>query len=596
MKMLVGGRHSALFHVVTAAVAALACMIFFFRAQPVDLYHHNLLMGYLNRLQRDEALLGEEVMRMGFYLANDYDQITAIARRLRNAVRELRAGDAGSMVRNDTAFLLQLGLVEQRLQGKFDALEKFKSKNSILKNSLIYLPHLRDVLQKTLTPGQPVHERLDQLIELVLLHNSNATILDRGHLGELIVQLEDDMKRLPLGELQDEFKVLLRHAHLVIDLSSDLHGLQAQLGSPENGEGLSEAYRYYYDRQVMRTSEYRTYLLLTMLGLFAYAVYFYLGWRERTLLEQARSMRLAAAVFESQEGMMVSDANNLILRVNNAFMKITGYTSEEVVGKNPRLLKSGRHDENFYAAMWNSIKSTDAWEGEVWNRRKNGEIYPEHLTITAVKDADGKIANYVATLNDITLSKMAEEEIKRLAFQDPLTRLPNRRLLLDRMQHALESSARSGKFLALLFIDLDHFKNLNDTLGHDFGDLLLQQVAKRLTACLRKSDTVARLGGDEFVVMLEALSKDETEAAAQAKMVSDKILTALNRPYQLGQYKHHSSPSIGATIAKDRESSVDELLKQADAAMYQSKKSGRNTLSFFDPTMQDAIALSSISK
>jgi diguanylate cyclase (GGDEF)-like protein/PAS domain S-box-containing protein len=596
MKMLVSGRHSALFHVVIAAVAALACMIFLFRAQPVDLYHHNLLMGYLNRLQRDEALLGEEVMRMGFYLANDYDQITAIARRLRNAVRELRAGDAGSVVRNDTAFLLQLELVEQRLQEKFDALEKFKSKNSILKNSLIYLPHLRDVLQKTLTPGQPVHERLDQLIELVLLHNNNATILDRGHLGELIVQLEDDMKRLPSGELQEEFKVLLRHAHLVIDLSSNLHGLQAQLGSPENGEGLSEAYRYYYDRQVMLTSEYRTYLLLTMLGLFAYAVYFYLGWRERTLLEQARSMRLAAAVFESQEGMMVSDANNLILRVNNAFMKITGYTSEEVVGKNPRLLKSGRHDENFYAAMWNSIKSTDAWEGEVWNRRKNGEIYPEHLTITAVKDADGKIANYVATLNDITLSKMAEEEIKRLAFQDPLTRLPNRRLLLDRMQHALESSARSGKLLALLFIDLDHFKNLNDTLGHDFGDLLLQQVAKRLTACLRKSDTVARLGGDEFVVMLEALSKDETEAAAQAKMVSDKILTALNRPYQLGQHKHHSSPSIGAAIAIDRESSVDELLKQADAAMYQSKKSGRNTLSFFDPTMQDAIALSSISK
>lgn len=589
MRMPGAGNYSALFHVAIAAVATLACMILFFRAQPVDLQRHNLLTGYLTQLQRDEALLGEEVMRLGFNLTNDYDQLTAIATRLRNAVRALRTEEVGAAVRNDADFQEQLWVVEQRLKVKAEALERFKSKNSILKNSLIYLPHLRDALQKTLGAGLPVHERLDQLIELVLLHNSNAAILDRGHLDDIIASLGDDMKRLPPDKMQDEFKVLLRHAHLVISLSSDLHDLQAQLGSPENGEGLSEAYRHYYDGQVMRTSEHRTFLLLVMLSLLVYGAHFYRRWREQALLEQARSMRLAAAVFESQEGMMVTDANRVILRVNKAFTRITGYTAEDIVGQTPSLLRSGRHDEGFYAAMWSSVNSTGAWEGEIWNRRKNGDVFPEHLTITAVKDMDGKVANYVATLSDITLHKMAEDEIKRLAFQDPLTRLPNRRLLLDRLQHALESSARSGKLVALLFIDLDHFKSLNDSLGHDYGDLLLKQVAMRLTACVRKSDTVARLGGDEFVLMLEGLDKDEAEAAIQTKAVGDKILEALNRTYQLGEHQYHSTPSIGATLVKDRQASGDELLKQADLAMYQSKKSGRNTLRFFDPAVQEAV-------
>jgi diguanylate cyclase (GGDEF)-like protein/PAS domain S-box-containing protein len=493
-------------------------------------------------------------------------------------------------VRKDAGFQQQLGLLDQRLQVKFEAMEKFKSTNSILKNSLIYLPHLRDVLGKELLPGQPVHERLDELIELVLLQNNDASVLDRGHLDALIVQLEDDMKRLPVGRPQSEFKALLRHAHLVLRVSKDLHAFQAELGSPENGEGLSEAYRHYYDRQVMRASERRALLLIAMLGLLGHAAFFLFRWREQSLLEQSRSVRLAAAVFESQEGMLVTDANNVILRVNQAFTRITGYTAEEAVGQTPRLLKSGRHDGNFYAAMWNSVNGTGAWEGEIWNRRKNGEVYPEHLTITAVRDANGKLANFVATMADITSSKAAEEEIKSLAFYDPLTRLPNRRLLLDRLQQALVASARSGKKAALLFIDLDHFKTLNDTLGHDFGDLLLQQVAQRLTACLRKSDTVARIGGDEFVVMLEDLSKGSMEAAAETRIVGEKILLALNQPYQLDTHEYHSSPSIGATIVEDQQSSIEALLKQADIAMYQSKTSGRNALRFFDPKMQDVIS------
>jgi len=305
-------------------------------------------------------------------------------------------------------------------------------------------------------------------------------------------------------------------------------------------------------------------------------------------------LRVAATAFDSQEGMAVTDANRVILRVNHAFTRVTGYSSEEAVGKNPRLLSSGRHDASFYAAMWQSINGTGGWSGEIWNRRKNGEIYPEFLSITAVKNPNGMVSNYVATFNDITMSKAAADEIQHLAFYDPLTRLPNRRLLLNRLQQALASSARNGRKGALLFIDLDHFKNLNDTLGHDIGDLLLQQVAQRLESCVREGDTVARLGGDEFVVMLEDMSEQVLEAAAHAESVGAKILTTLNQPYQLAAQEHHSTPSIGATLFGNHVRGIEELMKQADIAMYQAKKAGRNTLRFFDPQMQDAINIRAV--
>ena len=305
--------------------------------------------------------------------------------------------------------------------------------------------------------------------------------------------------------------------------------------------------------------------------------------------EADKELRIAATAFDSQEGMMITDANSLILRVNSSFTEITGYPTEEAVGQTPRLLKSGRHDAAFYATMWESISKNGSWQGEIWNRRKNGEIYPEYLTITAVKDESGAVTNYVTTFNDITKSKAAVDEIKHLAFYDPLTRLPNRRLLLDRLKQALASSARNGRQGALLFIDLDNFKTLNDTQGHNVGDLLLQQVAQRLESCVRKGDTVARLGGDEFVVMLEDLSKNTREAAALTEVVGNKILATLCRPYLLGGHEYHSTPSIGATLFNDRQQTREELLKQADIAMYQAKKDGRNTLRFFDPQMQDTI-------
>ncbi len=310
------------------------------------------------------------------------------------------------------------------------------------------------------------------------------------------------------------------------------------------------------------------------------------------ITERKRSeteLRIAAVTFEAQEGMVVTDAQGVMLRVNRAFTEITGYTAEEAVGQTMSLLKSGRHDAAFYAAMWESIQRDGVWQGELWNRRKNGDVYPECLTITAVRANDGAVNHYISTMSDITRRRAAEDEIKQLAFRDPLTGLPNRRLLLDRLRQALAASTRTRRYGALLYIDLDNFKTLNDTLGHHQGDRLLQQVAERLVGCVRECDTVARFGGDEFVVMLEDLSDGAEPPATQAKTVGEKILAALNQPYTLAGQAYAGTPSIGVAPFINHRDTVDELLKQADLAMYQAKAAGRNGLRLFDPGMQAAV-------
>jgi len=301
---------------------------------------------------------------------------------------------------------------------------------------------------------------------------------------------------------------------------------------------------------------------------------------DRKLDEQ--QLKIAAIAFEAQEGIMITDTDNVILRVNHSFTNITGYMAEEVIGQNPRILASGRHDADFFAAMWKDIQSNGGWDGEIWNRRKSGEVYPERLTITAVRDANGIVTNYVATIVDFTMNKESEKKIKRMAFYDQLTLLPNRQLLIDRLKHALSSSSRSGKTGALLFIDLDNFKNLNDTLGHHIGDLLLQQVAQRLETCVREGDTVSRFGGDEFVVLLENLSEHAAESLVQTETIGEKFLATLNKPYKLDEYEYHCTSSIGVTSFIGHQLSPEVILKQADSAMYQAKHAGRNALHFFD--------------
>ena len=300
-------------------------------------------------------------------------------------------------------------------------------------------------------------------------------------------------------------------------------------------------------------------------------------------------LRIASIAFESQEGMFVTDASSTILRVNKAFTRITGYGESEAIGRKPSLLSSGRHDAAFYAGMRAEIEANKVWQGEVWNRRKNGEIYPEWLTITAVLDSAAATTHYVSTLTDITTRKAAEEQIQHLAFYDPLTGLPNRRLLMDRLTQVMASCMRHKRHGAIIFIDLDNFKSINDVHGHNMGDLMLQQVAQRLSDNIREGDTVARIGGDEYVVMLDELKEQSDEAAMQAKAAGEKILAALRRPFTVNQMVHHSTGSLGIALIGESLESADELLKRADLALYEAKGAGKDVLRFFDPDMQKVV-------
>ena len=457
----------------------------------------------------------------------------------------------------------------------------------------------------------------------------------------------------------------------------------------------------------------------------------WLWWNKQRIEQIAREdlqkasddLRIAAIAFETQAAIVITDLTPKIIRVNQVFQDMTGYSAEEVVGRNPNILSvpSIRKSKEFYEEMWAELLSKGKWSGEVLDRRKNGEIYPKWLTITAVKAPDGTVTHYVGSFYDITKRKeaenalrdsreklhlllnsiaegaygvdnngdctfvnrsflqmmgyqnedevlgknmhalihhtradgsaypaneckiycafranqaenvsdevfwrkdgasipveywshpietdgkvigsivtfvdisqrkMAEEEIHRLAFYDPLTGLPNRRLLVDRLQHALATSARSGRHGAIMFIDLDNFKVINDTKGHDSGDLILVETARRLLSCVREGDTVARLGGDEFVVMLEDLGSQTKQAATQAEEVGEKIRDNLNLPYVLDENGYRSTASIGISLFVDRSTTADTLLKNADIAMYQAKGAGRNSVRFFNPDMQAVL-------
>ena len=321
-------------------------------------------------------------------------------------------------------------------------------------------------------------------------------------------------------------------------------------------------------------------LLLEMAKDISFALDLFRKEAQRRRMEN--QLQLTAKVFDQGgEGIMITDDQVNIITVNRAFELITGYTQEEVVGKNPRFLSSDRHDRDFYRAMWEAIHSGGFWQGEVWNRRKDGDIYPEYLSVSRVTDAEGRVTNYVGTFNDISESKASQEHIQRLAHYDSLTGLPNRVLLADRVSLALSRMERSGGKLALVFLDLDRFKNVNDSLGHRIGDELLIQVAQRLKELLRDEDTVSRLGGDEFILVLPDVDEDG------AGHVAGKVLKALSLPYRIEQYELAVTASMGIAMFPDDGTSYEALSMCADTAMYRAKQSGRHTFCFFTREMQE---------
>lgn len=298
--------------------------------------------------------------------------------------------------------------------------------------------------------------------------------------------------------------------------------------------------------------------------------------------KKAEQLHLSAVAFETQEAILITDAKEMVLKVNEAFTRITGYCEAEILGKTPRVLNSGKHDKAFYDQMWKSLHEKGFWQGELWNKRKNGEIYAEYLTITAIRNKKGVTTHYLANFNDITSHKIAQKQIHEMAYHDPLTHLANRVLLLENIQNALIKQLASHHYAALIFIDLDYFKELNDTHGHDAGDMLLIQVAKRLQESIRQSDTVARLGGDEFVILLENLGNAHHYAHLQAESIAHKVLAYLCKPYALAQGNYTIGASLGCTLfSYNANKDAQTLIKEADNAMYDAKESGRNKVCFY---------------
>lgn len=302
---------------------------------------------------------------------------------------------------------------------------------------------------------------------------------------------------------------------------------------------------------------------------------------------QEAELQIAATAFHTHLGMMITDARERILKVNATFSRITGYSESEVLGQSPRMLSSGRHEKAFYRDMWHDVVRKGTWEGEVWNRRKNGEVYPEWLTLSAVHNDSGELTHYVATLTDITERKAAEREIQRLAFYDPLTGLANRRLFTDCLGDVLASCRQADAgYSALLFIDLDNFKQINDTLGYYAGDQLLQRIAREISHELDEADTLSRQGSDEFAVLTQIPADDLEQAAEHAEQMAHRLLAAIRRPITLDDGPALVSGSIGIAMLSGAEDGVDACLQQADMALFQAKEAGRNTLAFFDPWMQ----------
>jgi len=305
--------------------------------------------------------------------------------------------------------------------------------------------------------------------------------------------------------------------------------------------------------------------------------------RDMTQQKKAeRELRLAAKVMDTvSNAIMVSDMDGNIQLINPAFSRITGYQPEEVIGKNPRILQSGRQSTEFYKQMWKGILEEGYWEGEIWNRRKNGTVYPEWLIITTIKDKYNEITHYVSTFLDITERKDFEVKLEHLANHDPLTGLPNRLLFIDRLDHAMQISKRYQSKSALIFIDIDGFKPVNDTHGHNVGDALLQEIATRLQGCVRISDTVARVGGDEFVMVIENITNIDT-----AIKIAEKALLLMREVFVLDELECHVGASLGLSIYPDDSEDLDELTKQADTAMYHAKNSGRNRISIYQDDLK----------
>ncbi|MBI5922085.1 MAG: EAL domain-containing protein [Betaproteobacteria bacterium] len=473
----------------------------------------------------------------------------------RNAVGKDRLHLIGLTPTRDGTHVLWATLARRDAQGRFDGVV-----------AVSLLPEFLDPLMRSIRPDSPR--------STAVLVGSDQTILYRlpdaeQHVGKSLRGSPGISAHLESGDkatIQTQVAVTDNVQRITAFRTVQPYRINVTVGLP-----LEEVLAPFYQRLWVHLG-----ILLFTTTLILSLMFF--------LRRSATRLRLLSDVFEhSGEGIVITNAENLIVAINKAFSRHTGYSEEDVIGKNPRILSAGNTSPETYRQMWQDITTKNSWQGELWDRRKNGETYPKWLVISAVRAANGKTSHYIGNFVDISARKASEEKMRHLANHDPLTGLLNRFSLHERLAHALSFCKRSNRQLALMLIDLDRFKIINDTLGHQVGDKLLVQVAHRLREAVRESDIVARLGGDEFVVVLA-----EIDTPADAANVAAKIAKSISAVYFIDGTEQRSSPSIGICIYPDDASEANDLLKKADVAMYHAKSLGRGNYQFFTEEMQVA--------
>ncbi len=452
------------------------------------------------------------------------------------------------------------------------------------------------------------NSRLEAQIEIgaatledeVVMHNESELlsrqILDRALDG--VINL-DQHGRVTYWNSEAEriFGYSSEHAHsrdiIELILPTHQHLVIRELMEQFLVAGVGKQNHRRFEINAVRADGAKVPVEIAVIVLQRFGEYFFNGF-VRDLTEHNKNieeLRISAITFNSQDAIIITDAEIKTLRVNQKVLDISGYKSSELIGLEPSLLSSNVQSDQFYADMWQTIETLGSWEGEVWDKRKDGDVFPLLIAITTIRDAKNRITNYVLSFSDITPTKRDADAIHKLAFFDPLTHLPNRRALSERVAHALMVCESHGKTLAVLFIDMDNFKDINDALGHQLGDRILIETAQRLRRCMRSDDTVARIGGDEFAIVVKNLDFNIDTAKAEVEIVAAKILAILNQSYQLDKQEIHSGASVGVAIARHSQVPIEELFKQADIGLYQAKISGRNQMCFFDPAMEQTVTL-----
>ena len=573
----------------------------YLRAETVAPETHNSYLRVLRELHDADNTVNTTLLASRMELVRNYDALT----------QQIRQAQDLSQVAHDVPTFVQapergkvleaLGVLQQTLDAKAQLLESFKRENSVARNSLAYFPVIGNHLLTRCTGAE--RETMERYLTGILIYSRT---LD-PELGEQIQQGRQQLSAAAVGvEKAKALNNLLLHGDTIVQHLPHVDQLTRQILALPSGAqmaALSAAYAHGRNVALQHADRYRSLLYVLALLVTAYLVYTFVRLdraqhslaqanreiRERyaAQLQAETSLRLHASAFQNaHEGMTLTDIKGNILDVNPAFSRITGWERDEVLGQNPRLLRSDLQSDAFYETMWQTILRDGTWKGEIWNRKRSGEAYPELLSISCVRDDQGRPMNYVGVFSDISELKAQEKKLSQMAFYDPLTGLPNRTLLADRIKQAMLDARRSNNnMVAICFLDLDQFKPINDAWGHEVGDQVLVAMAERLSSCVRAGDTVARFGGDEFVLLMHI------DHAADCTQAMQRVLQSITRPLHIAGHTLSLSASIGVTLFPADGVDPDTLLRHADQAMYQAKQAGKNRYCLFDPESERQMAL-----